>query len=1807
MKISVLKSVFVLVLASALGCSDDPTPGPNPTNNNNIEPDMTSDIGGTNNEDDMGENNTPDMETDQDPDLDPDMGEDMDPDLGPGCEDECQPGEQVCDGTGAFQICGQFDDDECVEFSQSIACTQGHSCLEDRCVPPCRDECPSGTTVCLDENTVGTCGNYDADSCREAGAGVACGANERCEQGACVDTTEACTDECSTGESVCFGDATRVCGQFDSDSCLDLGPAEPCASGELCANGTCAVPCSDTCSTEGAEECSGNGVRTCERTAQGCLAWSPVVACSASETCSNGVCAANCSDECPTSGAAICSPDNSGVSICGQFDGDACLDRSSPVPCQAGFACDQGQCVATCSDECTQGATQCSGNSLETCGNYDADPCLEWGGAVACPGGATCSNDTCDLPCSDECTTSGAVECSGNGTRSCGQFDLDNCLEWSTTTACQSYEVCAAGACELGATPAIVLINELVYDSMGTDSAAGNTLFVELSGPPGQSLDGYSVVGVNGSGGGDYNAIPLTGETIGQDGFFVIAHPNGDATLVASAEMTSTAVDFQNGPDSVQVRWRGRVVDALGYGSFGANDTFAGEGTAAGSAQNGASLSRDLDSNDTDDNSVDFTVQASPTPGAAAISCMNDCSMGQTRCDGTQIQSCGNFDADTCLEWGPSMACSGSQTCQGTTCQDPCTDECSAQGATQCSGEQVRTCGNYDTDSCLEWSTAADCPGTQVCTLNVCQDATAPEVVLISPQGTLQTTQGNVHRMLVDATPNAGRTISQVRYYANGALLGSTTSTPHEYFYTVPANHPTNTQIVLQAQATDNTGIVGSSAFAYLDVRNDAPVASFTATITNTTTVTVDASGSTDTETATPDLEVCWDWNNDGTCDTPFSTQQIRSHDFGASGNYTIRMVVRDAVGQTTSTTRQVSFADIQYVGGSDVTTTLWYGTIIVTGNVTVPSGNTLTIAPGTDILFVYSDVAAPTGVGDYRITVNGNMVVNGTAADPVVFSGQDQTAKVPGGWDRIILNGAGSVIDHAIIEYADFGLDIRSDAQITNTEVRNTRDNCIDMSNADNASLEDVVTRECGGNGVEVRNGSNPVDITSLSSTQNGESGIYLRQSSVVTMTTSTLAGNADEGAYVDTSTLNLSDSVVENNLNRGLIFNGDSGGTVTRNQIRTNAAAGIELLASTTQAASPSPVVNLNNIYSNSTSSTVIYEGVTTSSILTASYSSCCSSAGVSSSDWTKPVGSTIRRVRLNYNETDYSSNYVIGYLINAETGSTIQQFNSDFNGWIDIPSGVNSLRVRVRDSGYGSTTDTITVSQVEVERTGQADVSASLNSAIDFQRNYLGTWPNVMTRTFESSRNMLNVQGFVGVPFTSSWDTGVYMAGDVSGSWSSTVYITGNTTIPAGQVLNVDPSTQILFVNHDQNLDNVGDFEIKANGQFNLNGAQGNEVLIAGLGASDIDMFQEVNLDGSAADQSTWNDVNLRNGQTGVMIRGTSSLTRVNISTVGRDGIYVISGAPSLSYITVDGAVRYGVHVGAASPALSRMLIRNGLSHGLFYNGANGGTLEDSTIRENQGDGVHVNGPAAPSVNYNLITYNGATGIRVNGNSAMEANNNVIKFNDDAGVALRSTVSSHPTAKFNYSNIYGNAVLGTTIAQAFTTSSVLTASYSSCCSSTGVTSSDYTLPNGRQARLARIAYNETDYSSNYVIGYLINATTGATIQQFNADFNGWVELPSGVTSLRVRVRDSGYGSTTDTITVHEVLSDEYATATAYELAAMTVSGTSDAKFNYWTPTIGEVPTKIHQARNGSVDFTGFTGAEYPSGQVTQVGPRP
>jgi hypothetical protein len=162
---------------------------------------------------------------------------------------------------------------------------------------------------------------------------------------------------------------------------------------------------------------------------------------------------------------------------------------------------------------------------------------------------------------------------------------------------------------------AIALISEVFYDAAGSDDGQS---FVELYGCPDMSLDGLFLEVVNGSNGAVVTSLALSG-AIPADGIFVVADVDGlGATSVVDADLLLD-FDIQNGPDSVVLRQDATVLDAVGFGAFGPDEFFAGEGAPAPDVPAGSSLARHFANVDTDDNATDFGELLEPTPGSAPL------------------------------------------------------------------------------------------------------------------------------------------------------------------------------------------------------------------------------------------------------------------------------------------------------------------------------------------------------------------------------------------------------------------------------------------------------------------------------------------------------------------------------------------------------------------------------------------------------------------------------------------------------------------------------------------------------------------------------------------------------------------------------------------------------------------------------------------------------------------------------------------------------------------------------------------------------------------------------------------------------------------------------------------------------------------------------------------------------------------------------------------------------------------------------------------------------------------------------------
>lgn len=147
--------------------------------------------------------------------------------------------------------------------------------------------------------------------------------------------------------------------------------------------------------------------------------------------------------------------------------------------------------------------------------------------------------------------------------------------------------VSALALCFIPCTSGAVVINEWVSNDISTDDFE----FIELCGTPLESLDGLSVVLIEGEGTGKGTmdrVIDLTGYSIPADGYFVIGDPNvvpdlamsagfiengGNTIVLVQDILLSQGTDVDTDDDCIEDLAIGTVIDAVGYGfGYSADD-----------------------------------------------------------------------------------------------------------------------------------------------------------------------------------------------------------------------------------------------------------------------------------------------------------------------------------------------------------------------------------------------------------------------------------------------------------------------------------------------------------------------------------------------------------------------------------------------------------------------------------------------------------------------------------------------------------------------------------------------------------------------------------------------------------------------------------------------------------------------------------------------------------------------------------------------------------------------------------------------------------------------------------------------------------------------------------------------------------------------------------------------------------------------------------------------------------------------------------------------------------------------------------
>ncbi|HJX06175.1 MAG TPA: hypothetical protein VJ461_05680, partial [Candidatus Nanoarchaeia archaeon] len=145
-----------------------------------------------------------------------------------------------------------------------------------------------------------------------------------------------------------------------------------------------------------------------------------------------------CTNDCPSSGSRTCF--GSSYMVCGNFDTDSCLEWGTPVACPDNV-CREPSCSGGACGETFVG----SGLTDEACTGIIGCVSVD-GGSCVCNGAGSCVSQP--AVCIHECSPSGAKQCSGNSVQTCGNYDLDSCFEWGNTVACSgSTPYCSGGVC----------------------------------------------------------------------------------------------------------------------------------------------------------------------------------------------------------------------------------------------------------------------------------------------------------------------------------------------------------------------------------------------------------------------------------------------------------------------------------------------------------------------------------------------------------------------------------------------------------------------------------------------------------------------------------------------------------------------------------------------------------------------------------------------------------------------------------------------------------------------------------------------------------------------------------------------------------------------------------------------------------------------------------------------------------------------------------------------------------------------------------------------------------------------------------------------------------------------------------------------------------------------------------------------------------------------------------------------------------------------------------------------------------------
>jgi hypothetical protein len=187
-------------------------------------------------------------------------------------------------------------------------------------------------------------------------------------------TANTCASSCTPGETVCSnsGEATVTC-EIGSGGCFDWSAPKTCpTSAPFCSNGACAASCSNECSNVGDTDCDGTAVRTCQTSPNdSCLHWSVPVTCDSPQLdeCLDSMTLATYGSGTCSNGACEYAPFEETCESPANGSG-ACSENTCVYTCDSGYVSDgNGNCIV----QATCGVLECTVDA--DCGDPSCGPC----------------------------------------------------------------------------------------------------------------------------------------------------------------------------------------------------------------------------------------------------------------------------------------------------------------------------------------------------------------------------------------------------------------------------------------------------------------------------------------------------------------------------------------------------------------------------------------------------------------------------------------------------------------------------------------------------------------------------------------------------------------------------------------------------------------------------------------------------------------------------------------------------------------------------------------------------------------------------------------------------------------------------------------------------------------------------------------------------------------------------------------------------------------------------------------------------------------------------------------------------------------------------------------------------------------------------------------------------------------------------------------------------------------------------------------------------------------------------------------